>query len=211
MWVRVTKAANSTVSATLWAAMGQAGDPIDNSKRSSDKVSRKSSFIRPSALTKKQVAELSNNYKKIIFVRNPYTRVLSAYLDKGRISNDLARKFSNYDGEAGTRAGFEGFCRYLANGGVYEDPHWYPQNRLCPFPSEELDFVGKMENLNSDLNRLLDWLGLPAQDLVRAGPKPTGASGRIAEFYSEESEQIIKSLYSDDFRMFGYSENLQDA
>ncbi|MCG5533618.1 sulfotransferase family protein [Halorhodospira sp. 9621] len=207
VWVRIPKAANSTIAATLWAAMAEAGDAVTGQAGSKD--SDKQRFVRPSALSAEQVRAVRERYFKFIFVRNPYTRVLSAYLNKGRPGKDRGRKFGQTEALAGTRAGFERFCRYLANGGLRKDAHWYPQSGLCPFSPVELDFIGRMETLGEDLERLLIELGLPWQGIVQAGPQPTRARARVAEFYTEESRRLVASLYAEDFRAFGYEQELE--
>ena len=203
IWIRIPKAANSTIAASLWAAMAEAGDTVTS--KDGRKSSHKQRFLRPSALNAEQVRAIRERYFKFIFVRNPYARVLSAYLNKGQLGARRGRKFGQKESLVGTPAGFEHFCRYLAGGGLCKDPHWHPQNGLCPFPPEELDFIGRAETLLEDLQRLHVQIGLPWQGITQAGPKPTRAGQRVKEFYSDESRQLVASLYAEDFRRFGYS------
>lgn len=85
VYIRVPKAANSTVITTLWAC--QKGKRI--SKKNKTK-SIKQSFTNANRASLKNCNEAKKKYYFFIVVRNPYERVLSAYLDK--FSNDVFLK-----------------------------------------------------------------------------------------------------------------------
>ena len=200
VWIRVPKAANSTIARTLWAALhpGAQGAPRgDDAKRW---------FERPSALDAEAVAQVEGFYKFMI-VRNPFTRALAAYLDKAghRKCGYKIRRRPVTPGEP--PVDFRGFCEYLAAGGVNDDPHWCVQARLSPFPIERLDTVGYVESLESDLARIVTEL-LPERDnpqaLVPALGHATGASGKVPAYYGEAERRLIAQAYAEDFEHFGY-------
>lgn len=74
IYIRIPKAANSIISSTLYK--NQHGKEAENPKVAKD------SFDRLSTLSVSQISLLEDYYYIFIFVRNPYIRILSAYLDK---------------------------------------------------------------------------------------------------------------------------------
>src|SRR5690625_4749524 len=80
IYFRIPKAANSTVAATL--------HPSPAREVSSDIAKR--SFSRASSLTYREVRELAERFFLFTVVRDPYSRLASAYLDKDK--KDKARR-----------------------------------------------------------------------------------------------------------------------
>ncbi|MCG5533625.1 sulfotransferase family protein [Halorhodospira sp. 9621] len=197
---RVPKAANTTIMHTLADALGLP----DKQRATID-----DQFRRPSQLSDRQVSELLQNGFKFTFVRNPYTRVLSAYLDKIVNGPRCPRHLRHTDGSAPT---FVEFCRHLERGAIYKDPHWIPQCWLLLLPPEAFDFIGKIECLETDLEqvyqRVVPGYGKPP---TTCAPHRTGANGRIQEHIDEEAAAILQRLYADDFAAFGYSVRPEQA
>ena len=148
-------------------------------------------------------------------VRNPYSRILSAYLDK--VSSVTA------DGEEKKRDAsvWHPFCRRyrlssdatlsfgeFLNRITAEDPstldqHFAPQffNTLQPFVS--CDFTGHMEQMDRVWSFLSDF------GVVEAAHRPhnTKASSSIAGFYGPHEMEMVRAFYAQDFDLFGYSDD----
>ncbi len=200
VWIRVPKAANSTVAWTLWCALNPGASPPSGR----DDVKRW--FGRPSDLSEQGVQGLDDCYKFMV-VRNPFTRVLAAYLEKAG-----HRKYGYKIRQRPVTPGrppvdFPGFCDYLAAGGVHDDPHWCVQASLSPFPIEALDTVAYVESLEADLGRVVAALD-PARtnplELVPAQGHATAASTKVAAYYGERERRLVAELYAEDFARFGY-------
>lgn len=197
LYFRIPKAANSTVMVNLAEAdmRGQA---------TSKHVKR--AFARVDTLSKQEVAQLSTRFFLFTVVRNPYTRLVSSYLDKiarGKRSAQVSRALGK---TADAEIGFLEFCRYLRDGGVDDDPHWYRQVDLIPCGRAMLHEVGRTEHLGEDLTRILRRInGVAPRELANWAPHQTGANSRLAEFYCEESMAIVRAVYAEDFSAFGYS------
>jgi hypothetical protein len=104
------------------------------------------------------------------------------------------------------RASFRGFCRYLSAGGEAENAHWMRQTRLTNL-MDRLDIIGHVETLETDMRRIVQRIGRDEVHfgaMERAGPAPTGASTRLAEYYDDECRQLVASVYAADFQAFGY-------
>lgn len=143
----------------------------------------------------------------VVVVRDPFSRTLSAFLDKFR-EEKYCRKHGDFPL---TPEGFAAFLRYLDAGGLARDGHWDLQTKLIVGPLDRFDAVLRFETLGADLSAALARLGTPfdPERLQRAYPsderKQTGASGRLAEFYTPEAEAVVARLYAKDFAALGYA------
>jgi hypothetical protein len=159
-----------------------------------------------------QLLEIFNGtgFFKFSFVRNPFTRILSAYLDKilrnqrhkrsvllalGRDPHDLEQFVS-----------FEEFVRSLARLDPYHmDNHWRPQAQQLFMPRVRYDFVGRFERLDNDLAKVLGRIAGEAPSAVdRDVSYKTDAAAGISEYYDERIADLVRSVYAEDFRSFGY-------
>ena len=198
---RIPKAANSAITAQLAAL--RLGHEVASRQA-------KRTFLRPSELTDRQVAELPS-YFKFTIVRNPYARVLSAYLNKivgGKKLAYLGRKPGEH-----APPSFAEFLAYLERGGLHENAHWTPQASLMLLPREQLDFVGRVERLSEDLHFVVTRLA-PASAAAAAGPAPprrTRAEAEFARHYDARCAELVRSLYREDFATFGYSTDIEAA
>lgn len=142
---------------------------------------------------------------KFAFVRNPWDRALSAYrylCRGGNGSSDLSlsRKVSQY----------ESFSDFVVEGlgqGVY-------RNHLLFLPQSEfvvdeeggvaVDFLGRYENLDSDVRDLFSKLGSKKSGI---GKKNHGMMKEDYRAFYEKSEaiNIVGELYKQDVNVFGYS------
>lgn len=195
---RIPKNANSTVLDVLarLAAERCEGSLPSNAKRY---------FARPSELTRDQARELKNSAFKFVFVRNPFSRTLSAYLDKVHAARH--RRYGIWAKQQGweTTPTFLEFCRFLADGGLREDPHWAPQVDCLLLQPEHLDFVGRFEWLDDDLSHVTHRVfGETVPAITRAGPPSTGARDKLADHYCSEARAIVRTHFAVDFEMLGY-------
>lgn len=141
-----------------------------------------------------------------IIIRNPYSRVLSAFLDKFR-SERYKRKHGHFEL---TPEGFGQFLRWLEDGGLKRDAHWDLQTKLMMLPLEKYDTVIRFETYREGLRNLLESRGLtlPPDALKELYPsdraKETKSSSKLAQFYTPERAAIVRRLYAEDFRALGY-------
>ncbi|SEP14781.1 sulfotransferase family protein [Aquisalimonas asiatica] len=199
IYFRIPKAANSTICYRLARQKNPDIDNADDAKRS---------FLRGSDLTWDEVKHLKDRFYLFTFVRNPYSRIASAYLDKvERMKPKQQQVLSNLQKGDGTPLTFLEFCRYLDRGGLYDDPHWFPQVDLIPADVDMLDFVGRVESLETDLSKVASTIGQSdgaGNDTSVWSPHETGADLKVRELYCGETLSIVRKIYSDDFRFFVY-------
>jgi len=200
-YFRISKAANSTVVSSLY--YGETSHEI-RSLHYLQKI-KDEYYDRPSDLSRDQVSKLLNSYFKFTFVRNPYTRILSAYLDK--IVNNEAEKRElvaiHLGKSKGSEVSFDDFLLYLESGGIDENGHWARQIDLIPIPLNKMDFIGRVENLQKDLDFTLSKIYNSCKPIISVREHSTSTSLLIKELAPETINRIYK-LYESDFDSFHY-------
>jgi hypothetical protein len=195
IYFRSPKAANSTVMLNL------AGGELRGKMRDLKRL-----YPRVSTLSRREVTSLASRFFLFAVARNPYSRIVSAYLDKVTRGRSAVKVRERIGLPADAEVSFLEFCRYLQAGGVNDNPHWYRQVDLVPCGPELLHFIGHVENLSADLEYILARVnGEKPLEQASWVPHRTGADGRLQEFYCPESIEIVRSLYCSDFDAFGYS------
>ncbi|XP_050734197.1 carbohydrate sulfotransferase 11-like isoform X2 [Eriocheir sinensis] len=177
----------------------------------------------PRLASSKNPEEKLQTYKKFMFVRHPFERVLSAFRDKMERPNELY-DFHNMIGKKieehyrgtteaeGHNVTFSEFIRYISEPGPgtaeQRNEHWLPMHKLCSPCSVEYDFIGRMENLEEDADYVLRWLGV--RELVGGFPaasKPVNASQHVAKYMEQltRAERLgFYAKYLPDFLLFDY-------
>jgi hypothetical protein len=213
--LRVPKAANSTVVMTPTDRFPEDGIPMTGLDVDATADARKNAMTHFSQLGPGRTD--LRGYFVFGFVRNPYHRVLSAFLDKigdvpdpgGRVTDEQVR-FRNLYGAAIAahdkgRISFRGFCRYLGKGGERQNAHWAAQTRILRL-ADRVDFIGRVESLGPDLDHVVATIagGGRIERLHRAGPPPTRANERAGAFYDDECRALVEGVYRADFDRLGY-------
>lgn len=159
-------------------------------------------------------------------VRDPYSRALSAYLDKvERYIDLLGKPFAGdyfqfvtadierfrclrLDCKRFPEVNFEVFLLWLRDGGVRftNDEHWATQATLLRHPRVTFDFIGRFENFAADSEKLLSMMNcsepLPSQEKINF--PPTRAAERLATYVTPLAQAMIEEIYKEDFEAFGY-------
>lgn len=203
-YFRIPKCANSTIVQTLAT--------YDSSIRTrSDKISRRDlkwssrNLFRAFAWSP---SSLARRYFCFTVVRNPYTRLLSAYLDKIVDGVGDYRRVVDALGKNNIKeVSFPEFIEFLENGGLFANAHWTPQHALLPIGPERLSFVGRVETLDEDLRTLTGAL-LPHAKYVGTRSREDrrrDSQTHLPDYYRADLAERVARLYADDFRIFGYS------
>ena len=161
---------------------------------------------------------------KIMIVRHPFERLLSAYRDKledhqrgpqhgtFHYYRKYGRKIvSKYRQSNSSRVepSFEEFIDYLIDTdlALYADDHWIPFYLFCTPCLVDYDLIVRFETLGEDLLLLLRRLGLeerPSWKHMTLG----GTSSQVAQSYFQQlgktKVQQLFQKYKMDFRLFGY-------
>ena len=149
-------------------------------------------------------------YFVFAFVRNPFSRVLSAYLDKV-INNawEKARLLPGLGFSPEEDVDFRSFLEAVASLSEYDrDIHWKSQSYILQPGTVSYDFVGRFENFPAAFQAVVKKLSpgkeMPIQDNSVTHHK-TNAKDKIAQYIGSVERDLILSIYEDDFMRFCYS------
>jgi hypothetical protein len=142
---------------------------------------------------------------KFTIVRNPWDRVLSAFLflKKGGM-NEADRAWA--EKHLSRFHDFNGFVRYgLTSREVRLGTHFRQQcDFICIDRAEPaVDFIGFYENLGADFDYISQRLNLRASLL--SANKNESRTRDYQSYYSEETRSIVAKVYADDIRLLGYT------
>lgn len=142
---------------------------------------------------------------KFTFVRNPWDRVLSAFMflkNGGRNKTDLAWSVKHLS-EFQT---FEDFVKgFVDTKNIYSGIHFVPQYRFVTTHNLKIavDFVGRFESITEDYNHISDVLGF-GSTLTEAN-KTREKADDYRRYYSSETADIVADAYKIDIELFGYN------
>ena len=143
-----------------------------------------------------------------IFIRDPFARFLSAYLDKGR------KRVSP----------FSAFITRVERG--LKNVHWNPQCHLvdCPKWLPRLDFIGSVENIFEDTKELLQRLGA-WEEYGKTGWGGTGeifkgsvhkshvtnADDKMNQYYTPQLKERVRKILHKDFEFIETVQRLKSG
>ncbi|XP_063969224.1 carbohydrate sulfotransferase 14-like [Lytechinus pictus] len=156
--------------------------------------------------------EITAGYKSFMFVRNPFTRILSAYRDKitldngktwrrllfnwlsvadpheAKLYNDASRNFT-----------FNHFIRFYLSSSV-KNEHWREIDRLCLPCQVNYDFIGKFDHLYEDSSYLISKLTNDSHVELPHRQKKTNSSDdtTLRQFYSGVPPDLLRQLVMDE-------------
>lgn len=160
----------------------------------------------------KEVLE-SPDFFRITFVRNPYTRLASAWKNKIRLCEpDHQYVYLHIKGhlpelQAKSLVTLEEFVEYIEKHCDLRtcDAHWRRQVDHLFFPALNFSYVGKIEQMAEGLRRFEKHLRLP-EPFPDDQRNVSGTTGGVR--YSRTLADRVYSLYEKDFETLGYDRAL---
>jgi len=157
---------------------------------------------------------LYKDYFHFTFVRNPYDRLLSCYMDKiyevGLCDHD-DREFANGEfrqflveyGRLGYREmSFADFIWFVTRvPDRHCDRHFIPQHYLLNL--DLLNFVGHFENLNQDFLYVRKQIGL-SDDTLQLQKINASKHGPYQNYYNDKLRKMVARKYARDLEIFNY-------
>ena len=200
VYCRIYKSGNSTIVASLFNAEENV---IITELEEIQKI-KDTYFTKPSELSKEEIAKVGD-YFKFTFVRNPYSRFLSCYLDKIKNKNSSKRKIviKALNEDVNANISIDKFLNFLENGGLRVNGHWAPQSDFLVFPIDEYNFIGRLENLSVDLGKTLEFIYNRSCEIVSVVSHKTESKNQLQNLDLLQKERIYQ-LYKEDFKNFNY-------
>jgi hypothetical protein len=166
------------------------------------------------ALTSLAEVAAMNGYFRFAFVRNPWARLCSCYLDK--IVGPTVRPQEFILADFGMTPGmpFDHFVRRVAEiDDADADEHFVSQAFTLTHQGRlVVDYVGRFENLPHDWDVLRDRLGLPEIPWTPVGTdRPRFDFAYHLGHYTPELIEIVRQRYREDVRHFGYDRVQADS
>ncbi|XP_029464212.1 carbohydrate sulfotransferase 8 [Rhinatrema bivittatum] len=182
---------------------------------------------------RKGISQRLNTYTKMLFIREPFERLVSAFRDKFEHANNyyhpvfgkaiISKYRRNATREAlrtGSGVQFKEFIQYLldVHKPVGMDIHWDHVSRLCSPCLIDYDFIGKFESMEEDADFLLHLISAPHNlTFPRFKDRHSNeerTTNKITQQYfaqlSSSERQRTYDFYYMDYLMFNYSKPFED-
>lgn len=170
---------------------------------------------------------ISGDVFRFAFARDPFSRLLSAYLSK----IDKPLRGYKYDG---TKSGnlppkaqiiklitgksidestdfsmaidFPTFVEAVCSLDPYVmDLHWKPQCNLLMPDKINYDYVGKFENIANEMALIYERIGIENESALEYSANRTESKNKLNTYYTSELQRLVLNKYAVDFQQFDYS------
>ncbi len=176
-----------------------------------------SPLLKPSQLENLDTFLEGDRLFKFCFSRNPYTRLLSSYIDKvippkpekkyvllalGRNPDQLEQKIT-----------FAEFVHVISQQKTASmNSHWKLQYYQTFQKNIQYDFIGKIENLKQDLHFVLNKINPDYQRFISNEKRhATNANELLSHYYTPTLINNVQKIYEEDFIYFGYAFDFKQA
>jgi len=161
---------------------------------------------------------------KLTCVRNPFSRILSAYLNKVKpfaFDNATADRdpyffmvfqkinsFRQLSYPRITQVTFTCFLNWIEFSGdpLTLNEHWIPQTNILGRGEVCFEYIGRLENIHEDAKMLLSRMGcdIPFPSQAAVSFPPTNADTLVKYHYTPYDYDAVRRIYADDFSILKY-------
>ena len=139
-----------------------------------------------------------SSYFKFGFVRNPWDRMVSCYLNG-------VQDLSHRDEWSKGLLEYENFCDFVCHfeRSIWKDwIHFLPLSHFLKIDGEiAVDVIGRFENLVEDFGSIKSKIGL-TKGLAHS--RKSKRENNYKEYYNDHTRDIIENFYKEDIETFGY-------
>ena len=143
------------------------------------------------------------------FVRNPYTRILSAYMDK--MVRDVPERTRllptlGFDPDKPPPPFIDFLKAVQSQRDDWRDIHWTTQSRLLQSNNISYSYIGRFETFATTFPKVLERIGIPPKfhDPSYVPHHATRANDRVAQYIGPKEREVIGAIYYADFNNFAY-------
>lgn len=209
LYFEVPKVACSSIKRTLQLLEATGDRPAPGNVH--DKAN--SPLIGPlsSGLSSDQLFNASGLFR-FAFVRNPFSRILSCYLEK--IVKHVQERVHHHRLLGFSQSEPVTFAEFLQAVDRVKDRnreiHWKSQSGLLGGPAIGYHFIGRFENLDADFRNVLTQIGIPQDKLFLESitHHATNAESKLREYFGPAETALVQKIYAADFERFSYSPEL---
>ena len=145
------------------------------------------------------VQNISENLFKFCFVRNPWDRFISSYFYFKEYGQGFG--YDTHTGEIINR--FKDFDDFVLNftsvQTEFRCPHF--KNQTHWIRGNNIDFIGRVENLENDFNYVCNVIGIGESNLPR---RNASSHNQYHEYFNRRTKEMVRELYEDDIETFNY-------
>ncbi len=149
-------------------------------------------------------------------VRNPFTRVVSAYLNKirTRTDNTWERFARRHALDENKLLSFNHFVELVTKDRPEQaDGHWGPQVLGLSHPAIVPNFIGQLERMDEDFGFIFNKI-FPDRDVpkIERSKNATGATDIFSDFLTDpDTLARVKAYYAPDFAVYGYPDDFNQG
>jgi hypothetical protein len=162
-------------------------------KNASEAPSKEHFRKAPKIVKFSHIKSLYPDHFTFTFIRNPYDRAISYYFHK-----TVYKAFDTKHREPGMS--FEEFLHFRKNNKIplMKQSWWFD------VPFEDIDFVGRFENLQNDLYKVCEILKMePITLTIHAHQTPRESNYR--QYYNPITRKMVERMFAEDFEKFDYT------
>lgn len=166
----------------------------------------KDDYLKLSEVSTSRLEHL-RHFDWLVIVRDPYTRTLSAFLEKFP-KEEWQERYGKFE------ISKDGFYRFLVwlkeDGGLKRNGHWDLQSNQMFLPVNSYTTVIRFEKFEEDFYDLVSRLDPSFDRLIwrkftEFRARPTESAKKLDHFYEKKSRRIVSELFQKDFDQLGYS------
>lgn len=202
-YFHVPKAANTAIKYNLYLRCGNA-PAQSTAEREAVLFSIDKYFDKAFNLKAAQLDEFKHSYFKFSFVRHPLTRITATYLEKIHLNKVTKKKVSDFLGRKRSEViTWDEFLCFLEQGGLRLDTHWALQSEILTMPLSQFNFIGKIENFESDFNHVQQSIFGSVVLIEEWRFHSSGGLKDMLDVTDADKKRIYK-IYESDFDNFKY-------